>query len=34
VLSGLLVILFAGWELATDHDFATWWHDRWHHRAG
>jgi SPW repeat-containing protein len=34
VLSGLLVILFAGWELATDQDFTTWWHDRWHHRAG
>jgi hypothetical protein len=34
VLSGILVILFAGWELATDHDFATWWRDRWHHRAG
>jgi hypothetical protein len=34
VLSGLLVILFAGWELATDPDFTTWWHDRWHHRAG
>jgi hypothetical protein len=34
VLSGILVIVFAGWELATDQDFTTWWHDRWHHRAG
>ena len=33
VLSGLLVILFAAWELMTDHDFSTWWHDRWHHGA-
>ncbi|WFU37763.1 SPW repeat protein [Bradyrhizobium sp. CB82] len=32
-LSGLLVILFGGWELMTDRDFATWWHDRWHHPA-
>lgn len=31
VASGLLVILFAIWELVTDRDFATWWHDRWHH---
>lgn len=34
VLSGMLVILFAGWELMMDRDFATWWRDRWHHRAG
>ena len=34
VLSGLLVILFAVWELMTDRDFSTWWHDRWHHGAG
>ncbi|AHY50224.1 hypothetical protein ABIF64_006490 [Bradyrhizobium japonicum] len=34
VLSGILVILFGGWELITDRDFTTWWHDRWHHRAG
>ena len=33
VLSGLLVILFAVWELMTDRDFSTWWHDRWHHGA-
>jgi hypothetical protein len=33
VLSGLLVILFAAWELMTDRDFSTWWHDRWHHGA-
>lgn len=34
VVSGLLVILFAGWELMTDRDFAAWWHDHWPHRAG
>jgi SPW repeat len=34
VLAGILVILLAVWELMTDRDFATWWHDRWHHRAG
>jgi len=33
VVCGLLVILFAVWELMTDRDFATWWHDRWHHPA-
>jgi SPW repeat len=32
-LSGVLVILFAIWELMTDREFGTWWHDRWHHRA-
>jgi hypothetical protein len=31
VTSGILVILFAAWELMTDRDFSTWWHDRWHH---
>ena len=31
--SGLIVILFAAWELATDRDFITWWHDRWHRTA-
>jgi len=34
MLSGLVVILLAGWELVTDRDFTDWWHDRWHHRAG
>ena len=34
VLAGIIVILLAGWELLTDRDFATWWHDHWHHRAG
>ncbi|MBR0879817.1 MULTISPECIES: SPW repeat protein [Bradyrhizobium] len=34
VVSGLLVILLAVWELMTDHDFGTWWHDHWPHRAG
>jgi hypothetical protein len=33
VVSGLLVILFAAWELATDRDFITWWQDRWHRTA-
>ena len=32
-LSGVLVILLAVWELMTDRDFFTWWHDRWHQRA-
>jgi hypothetical protein len=33
MLSGILVILFAAWELMTDREFVTWWHDRWHHTA-
>ncbi len=33
VVSGLLVILFAVWELMTDRDFTAWWQDRWHHPA-
>jgi hypothetical protein len=33
VVSGILVILLAAWELTTDPDFSTWWHDRWHHSA-
>jgi hypothetical protein len=33
VVSGILVILLAAWELATDRDFSTWWHDGWHHPA-
>ncbi len=33
VVCGLLVILFAVWELMTDRDFATWWHDQWHRPA-
>lgn len=33
VVSGILVILLAAWELTTDRDFSTWWHDRWHHPA-
>ena len=28
VVPGLLVILFATWELMTDRDFISWWHDR------
>jgi hypothetical protein len=31
VVSGILVILFAAWELMTDRDFINRWHDRWHH---
>jgi hypothetical protein len=31
VASGILVILFAAWELMTDRDFINWWHDRRHH---
>jgi beta-xylosidase len=31
MVSGTLVILFAIWELMTDRDFITWWHDRRHH---
>jgi hypothetical protein len=31
VVSGILVILFAAWELMTDRDSINWWHDRWHH---
>jgi hypothetical protein len=31
VISGILVILLAAWELASDRDFIVWWHDRWHH---
>ena len=34
MVSGILVILFGAWELMTDRDFITWWHDRWHHTAG
>ena len=33
MVSGALVILFAIWELMTDREFITRWHDRWHHRA-
>jgi hypothetical protein len=33
VVSGILVILLAAWELTTDRDFSTWWLDRWHHSA-
>jgi hypothetical protein len=33
MVSGILVILLGGSELMNDSDFATWWHDRWHHPA-
>jgi hypothetical protein len=29
MVSGILVILFAAWELMTDRDFINRWHDRW-----
>ena len=29
--SGVAVIVFAVWEMTTDHEFANWWHDHWHH---
>ena len=32
-VAGVLVIVLAGWELLTDRDVTTWWHDHWH-RAG
>ena len=28
MVSGILVILFGAWELTTDRNFTTWWHDR------
>lgn len=34
VLAGILVIVLAGWELLTDREFTTWWHDHWPHGAG
>ncbi len=33
MVSGILVILLGASELMDDRDFATWWHDRWHHPA-
>jgi SPW repeat len=33
MVSGILVISFGAWELATDRDFIAWWHNRWHHPA-
>lgn len=33
MVSVILVILFGTWELMTDRDFITWWHNRWHHQA-
>jgi hypothetical protein len=33
MVAGILVILFGAWELMTDRDFMTSWHDRWHHTA-
>jgi SPW repeat len=33
MVSGILVIMLGAWELVTDRDFITSWHDRWHHPA-
>ena len=34
VATGILVIAFAVWEMTTDREFITWWHEHWHHPAG
>jgi hypothetical protein len=33
MITGVLVIVLAVWEMMTDRDFRTWWHDRRHHTA-
>jgi hypothetical protein len=33
MVSGILVIFFGAWELMTDRDFTTWWHNRRHYPA-
>jgi SPW repeat len=33
MISGILVTMLGAWELVTDRDFITSWHDRWHHPA-
>ncbi|HEX9389843.1 MAG TPA: SPW repeat protein [Usitatibacteraceae bacterium] len=30
---GVLVIVFAVWEMMTDRELIIWWHDHWHHHA-
>jgi hypothetical protein len=30
-ITGILVIVLAVWEMATDREFRTWWRDRRHH---
>ena len=29
IVSGILIIIFATWELLTDREFLTWWNERW-----
>lgn len=33
MVTGILVMFFAVWEMMTDREFITWWHDHWPHRA-
>ena len=33
MVTGILVMFFAVWEMMTDREFITWWHDHWHHPA-
>lgn len=33
LVTGVLVIVFAIWEMMTDREFHTWWHDRRHRTA-
>jgi hypothetical protein len=30
MVTGILVMFFAVWEMMTDREFITWWHDHWH----
>jgi hypothetical protein len=33
VVTGILVMILAVWEMMTDREFIAWWHDHWHHPA-
>ena len=33
MVTGILVMFFAVWEMMTDREFIKWWHDHWHHPA-
>ena len=33
MVTGVLVTLFAVWEMLTDREFITWWQEHWHHPA-
>jgi hypothetical protein len=33
VMTGVLIIALAVWEMMTDREFMTWWHEHWHHPA-